>query len=129
MEFRQKGLEKEIQDLNKTEVQIKLSLDTIRYDSNNEMDRLLNLRKQAAEQETLNFQSMDKKYAKITKANGDQTYDLLSHNAIRLLAYYLLILSIRTLKNGCYTLNYTNQNSLPYNSCNNNYQDRLNVDI
>jgi hypothetical protein len=73
LEFRQKGLEKEIQDLNKTEAQVRLSLDTIRYDSNNEMDRLLNLRKQAAEQETLNFQSMDKKYSKITKANGDQT--------------------------------------------------------
>jgi hypothetical protein len=81
-----KRLEKEIQDLNKTEAQVRLSLGTIRYDSNNEMDRLLNLRKQAAEQETLNFQSMDKKYTKITKANGDQTYDLLSHNAIKLLS-------------------------------------------
>ena len=51
MKIKQKELENKIQDLDNTKVQVRLSLDTIIYDFNKEMDRLLDLRKQAAEQE------------------------------------------------------------------------------
>lgn len=72
LEFKRIRLEEEIQALNYTKAQTSISLTTIRSDSAKEMSRLLDLRQQAAEQEALNFQNIDKEYIKITKIQGSK---------------------------------------------------------